>query len=55
MAAMWGPLIIVIVLCVAIPVAVMVSGGVASGILGFLLKNAVDRDHEGSELLETNR
>src|SRR5699024_6758073 len=55
MAAMLGPLIIVLVLCVAMPVAVMVSGGVAAGVLGYLVKDAVDHDNAGSELLETNR
>lgn len=43
-----------IVLVIAIPVAVMVSGGVLSAILGTLLKRDVDKSHEGSELLETN-
>lgn len=52
---MWGPLIIVLVLCIGIPVAVMLSGGVAAGVLGFFLKSSVDHDNEGSELLETNR
>lgn len=51
---MVGPAIIVIVLIVAIPVAVMVSGGAVAAVLGFLVKDEVDRSHEGSELLDTN-
>lgn len=54
MGPMVGPAIIVIVLIVAIPVGVLVSGGAAAAILGFFLKDEVDRSHEGSELLETN-
>lgn len=39
----------------AIPVAVVMSGAVASAIIGqFLCKDAEVR-HEGSELIETNR
>lgn len=51
---MVGPAIIVIVLIVAIPVAVMVSGGAVAAVLGFLVKDEVDRSNEGSELLDTN-
>lgn len=52
---MLGPIIIVAVLVVALPVAVLMSGGIAAGLLGFLVNDDVDRSHEGSELLETNR
>jgi hypothetical protein len=51
---MVGPAIIVIVLLVAIPVSVLMSGGFAAAILGFFIKDDVDRTHEGSELLDTN-
>jgi hypothetical protein len=50
---MVGPVLIVIVLLV-IPVTVLISGGVAAAILGFFIKDEVDRAHEGSELLQTN-
>ncbi len=49
-----GPVLIVIVVVVAIPVGVLMSGAVAAGLLGFLVKDEVDRNHAGSELLETN-
>ena len=53
--AVVGAVIIVIVLVVAIPVAALMSGAVASAGLGWLLKDEVDREHEGSELLELNK
>ncbi|QXC60083.1 hypothetical protein KSP35_17195 [Aquihabitans sp. G128] len=51
---MIGPVIILVVLVVVMPVSVLMSGAVASALLGFLVKDDVDRSHEGSELLETN-
>jgi len=49
-----GALLIVIVLVVAIPVGVLVSGAIGSALLGYALKTDVDKSNEGSELLETN-
>jgi hypothetical protein len=49
-----GVIAIVIVLVIALPVAVLISGGVASALLGYFLKEEVDTANEGSELLETN-
>lgn len=46
---------IIVVLVVAIPVGVLMSGAVAAAILGGLVKADVDHSHAGSELLETNR
>lgn len=54
MSPMPGAIAIVIVVVVAIPVGVLVSGAVASALLGWLINDDVDRSHEGSELLETN-
>jgi hypothetical protein len=51
---MEGAFLIIVVCVVVIPVGVLISGGVASAILGTLLKNEADKSHEGSELLETN-
>lgn len=48
------PIAIIFVLVVVIPVGVLVSGAVASAILGHLLKNEAEVTHEGSELIETN-
>ena len=49
-----GVIAILIVLLVAIPVGVLMSGGVASALLGYVLKDEAETTHEGSELIETN-
>lgn len=51
---MIGPIAIAFVLLVMIPVGVLVSGAVASGLLGYFLKDEAEVTHEGSELIETN-
>jgi hypothetical protein len=51
---MSGAIIIIIVLVVAIPVTVLISGGIASALLGYFLKEEVDTAHAGSELIDTN-
>ena len=52
--AMPGVIIIAVVLVVVMPVSVLMSGAVASALLGYFLKDEADTSHEGSELLETN-
>lgn len=42
----------IIVALVLIPVMVLMSGGVASAIVGFFLGRGADQRHAGSELLE---
>lgn len=49
-----GPAIIIIVLVVAIPVGVLISGGIGAALLGYFLKEEAETTHEGSELIETN-
>lgn len=49
---MLGPIVIVVVLIVAIPVSVMMTGAVVAGLLGWALKENGAATHEGSELLE---
>lgn len=51
---MEGAFLIAVVLLVVIPVGVLISGGIASAILGTLLKNEGEKSHPGSELIETN-
>lgn len=51
---MSGAIIIVVVLVIAIPVAVIISGLVIAALLGWSLKDTVEHDHEGSELVELN-
>ena len=47
-----GPAIIVVVLVVAIPVGVLMSGALASAVLGFFTQKAVEGDNEGTEYVE---
>ncbi len=51
---MIGVAIIVVVLVVAIPVAVLVSGGVGAAIIGWVLRTDADARNEGSELIDLN-
>ena len=51
---MIGPVAIVIALVVAVPVGFLMSTTLIAALLGYLLKDDVDRSHEGSELLATN-
>lgn len=53
--AVTGPVIILIVLFVAIPVGVLVSGGVFAGVFGMLLRNDADTRNEGTEYVELGR
>jgi len=47
-----GPIVILVVLLVAIPVAVAMTGAVVAGILGWALRDNGESTHEGSELVE---
>ena len=49
-----GAIGIIIVLVVVIPVTVLISGGIASALLGYFLKEEAETANEGSELIETN-
>jgi hypothetical protein len=48
---MAGPIAIVVVLLL-IPVIVLMSGGVLSGVIGYFLGRDADARHEASELLK---
>jgi hypothetical protein len=48
---MGGTIVIIVVLTVIVPVSIIMSGLVASGVLGFILKRDADLTHAGSELL----
>ncbi|MDZ7734448.1 MAG: hypothetical protein U5R31_16485 [Acidimicrobiia bacterium] len=52
---MIGPIIILVVLFVAIPVGVLVTGVIVAGVLGWSFKDDVESEHEGSELIALNR
>jgi hypothetical protein len=47
-----GAIAIVIVLVIAIPVAVLISSTLIAGIIGWVIKDEVDAEYEGTEFLE---
>lgn len=49
---MVGGIIIVVLLLVVFPMAIMMTGAVFAAVVGSTSKNAVDAEHESSELLE---
>ena len=52
---MTGTVIIIVLLLIVVPVAIIMSGLLASGVLGQLLQKDVDGNHEGSELFEISQ
>jgi hypothetical protein len=54
-ACVIGALVLAVVLVFALPVGFLVSGGIGSAIMGWLLKEHAEATHEGSELIATNR
>ena len=51
---MVGAVLVIIALLIAIPVGVLMSGGVLAGIIAHFLRVDVDTTHEGSELIDLN-
>jgi hypothetical protein len=51
---MLGPIIIVVVLLVAIPVGTLIAGAVIAAALGEMLHTNGEAEHAGSELVELN-
>ena len=52
---MTGTIIIIVLLIIIVPVSIIMSGLLFSGILGTILQKQVDSDHEGTELYELSR
>jgi len=50
-----GAVILAVLIVLVFPVSIMLSGAVASGILGTVLTRTAESTHEGSELIELNR
>jgi hypothetical protein len=50
-----GPILTVIAIVILVPVGVLMSGALASGILGWFLKDDAEARYEGSELVDLNR
>jgi hypothetical protein len=51
---MAGAVVIVVILLIAIPVGVIMSGAVMAAILGYFLRDDAEARHEGSELIDIN-
>ncbi len=51
----FGPIIIVFVLVIALPVGLFVGGALVAMILSSALKSNAETRHEGSELIDLNR
>ena len=51
---MFGPIIIVFVCVIGLPVFFMMTGALVSALFGAALKSNAEATHEGSELIETN-
>jgi hypothetical protein len=49
---MLGALIVAAVIVVVLPVGLMMSGALASAVIGWALKDDADARHEGSELID---
>jgi hypothetical protein len=52
---MLGAIILAVIILVAIPVGVMMTGAVVAAILGWSLRDNGEATHEGSELIDLNR
>lgn len=52
---MTGTIIIIVLLIIIVPVSIIMTGLLFSGILGTILQKQVDSDHEGTELYELSR
>ncbi len=49
-----GPVLAIIALVVVIPVSVIMTGGIAAGVISHFVRTDVEKSHDGSELLELN-
>jgi hypothetical protein len=50
----FGPIIIVVVTVIALPVSFLVGGAVVAAVLSGALKKNAEATHEGSELIQLN-
>jgi len=49
-----GAVLIVILVVLVLPPLFLIGGGVISAIIGWAAKTTAERQHEGSELIDTN-
>ena len=52
---MGGTIVIIILLFILVPVSIIMTGLIFSGVLGNILQKSVDRENEGNELLELSK
>ena len=52
---MAGAIVVAIIIVVVIPVSIMMTGAIVSGILGWSLKGDAEDRHEGSELIDLGK
>ena len=52
---MGGTIVIIILLFILIPVSIIMTGLIFSGVLGNILQKSVDGENEGNELLELSK
>jgi hypothetical protein len=50
-----GAIIVAIIIVVVLPVALMMSGTVVAGLLGWALKDDAEARYDGSELIDLNK
>jgi hypothetical protein len=50
-----GAIIVAVIIVVVLPVALMMSGTVVAGLLGWTLKDDAEQRYEGSELVDLNK
>jgi hypothetical protein len=51
----FGPIIVVFVLVIVLPVSILMGGAVVAAVLSSALKSNAEATHEGSELIDLNR
>jgi hypothetical protein len=52
MGSVIGPIVLLVVMLVLFPPLVLMSGGIASALLGFLLQKDRDEVYEGTEFID---
>ena len=51
----FGPIIVVFVLLIVLPISFLIAGAVIAMVLSSALKSNAEATHEGSELIDLNR
>ena len=51
---MLGAVIVAVIIVLILPPLYFITGGILSAVMGWLLKNDAEAEHEGSELIDLN-